>query len=426
MTARPAARGTGTGSPAARGTASGSPAADRRWRRLPIGRAFALGLALALLPLTTPPAAAAPNADGRISPAAPAAAAGAPGLPAADPEAPDPTGFPAPVQPDSGFPVKVNDDAADYNRRRGELSARATALAAEVKALEQKRTALAAKSADHGTRAAAHGRRVTAHNAKVEELRGRITAHNAKPHVFVLPRQAAEAAAYDAEKAQLDGEKARLEADAATGLAERAELDAEAQRLTGEKARLDTEAQRLTSGLLALQTDLRALEAKYLQLLQDVDHALYNSLRIRFPAKHPGLRGGDPGRAQGRDSRGKYTSGNGGDRVSRRTEQQTLEEYAKRQKVTVDTRQVRARLSPEARAKLTPAEAAKLGEYRKFDGLVLKPNGNYRALEVKTAGAGLDKHQRPFDKAIEEHGGQAWAVVDGKRIVIDEVEIIQG
>ena len=54
--------------------------------------------------------------------------------------------------------------------------------------------------------------------AAAQALEARIEAHNAQPHVFEVPRQAAEAAAYDAEAAELNAEKATTAANLQTCL----------------------------------------------------------------------------------------------------------------------------------------------------------------------------------------------------------------
>jgi hypothetical protein len=64
--------------------------------------------------------------------------------------------------------------------------------------------------------AAAPASLCAAQTAALLSLKQRITAHNAKPHVFVVPRQSAALAAYNAEAARLEAEKATLTANLKT------------------------------------------------------------------------------------------------------------------------------------------------------------------------------------------------------------------
>lgn len=191
--------------------------------------------------------------------------------------------------------------------------------------------------------------------------------------------------------------------------------------LNARAAALNAERVALNAEITAWKSQVNALEAERLRILQEMAHILQAQHNVRPPLPFGRPAGGDPGR----NSLGKYTSQNGGDARSTKKEQAALDAYASRRNVEVEKRQVHATLTSEAVAKLSPAEAAQLNLYRKFDGLVEKPNGHYKALEVKTGSARYQPGQKPFDAAILR-GGQATAVRNGKTIIIDEVEIIPG
>ncbi|MFC9894618.1 hypothetical protein ACFVMC_13095 [Nocardia sp. NPDC127579] len=197
-----------------------------------------------------------------------------------------------------------------------------------------------------------------------------------------------------------------------------ASINARAAALNNEKAGLIGE-------INAWQGEVTALEAERLRLMQLIAHLLqtrYNTVpRLPFRSSP----GGDPSRPLTRNKLGQYSRGNGGDASSRAKENAALDAYARNNNVTVIKKQTAARLSPEALAKLSPSDAAKLGSHRFYDGLIRKPNGHYKALEVKSGTAKYQKGQQPFDDAIRA-GGYAEAEIDGQRIIIDEVEIVPG
>jgi hypothetical protein len=197
-----------------------------------------------------------------------------------------------------------------------------------------------------------------------------------------------------------------------------------ANAVNAEATALNAERDQLRAQVAAWSSEGQVLETERMRLLRQAAHILQNQYKVRPPVVQRAP-GGDPSRQLGRNNRGEYTRDNGGDSVSRKREQAALDAYAKDHNVTVDRRQVAARLSPETLDKLSPAQVAKLKNFRKFDGLIRKPDGRYKALEVKTAGTGLRPGQAPFDNAILR-GGHATAVVDGKVIIIDEVEIVPG
>ncbi len=61
---------------------------------------------------------------------------------------------------------------------------------------------------------------------------------------------------------------------------------------------------------------------------------------------------------------------------------------------------------------------------RFYDGLSLKPDGTYDAVEVKSGGASPDAHQRDFDARVRS-GTPAKGILDGKSIIVTSVTYIQ-
>lgn len=111
---------------------------------------------------------------------------------------------------------------------------------------------------------------------------------------------------------------------------------------------------------------------------------------------------------------------NGGDATSPLPLDDALSNYAQQHGVTVDPIPISAYLDPASSANLTPGQEAQLAVNRSYDGLVREPNGNYRAVYVRTTINGPTPAQTAFDGAINS-GGRASAVIDGKRITIDSV-----
>lgn len=168
-----------------------------------------------------------------------------------------------------------------------------------------------------------------------------------------------------------------------------------------------------------------SLEAERLRLMQRMAHVLQDEYKVVPKLPFRKAPGGDPGRPNVRNRLGQYSKGNGGDSQSRQKENAALDAYSKHNGVQVVKKQTNANLTPETYDKLSPEDVAKLRDYRKFDGLVPKPNGHYKGLEVKSGTAAYQPGQQPFDNAIRA-GGQATAILDGKQIIIDEVELVPG
>lgn len=252
------------------------------------------------------------------------------------------------------------------------------ALNAEIAAFQQRLAAWQAQGQGLATQAQSLNSRIAAHNAQVDSFPGRT----APPAV---------AGPINARAAALNAERATL------------------------MAAID-----------AWKAQAGALEAERLRLMQRMAYILQNQYKITPPLPFNKSSGGDSSRPVSRNNRGEYSRDNGGDSPSRQRENAALDAYAKNAGVEVIKTQARAKLTPETFSKLTPADSTKIklgGRY--FDGLVKKPNGNYKALEVKTGTGNYDPGQRAFDNAIR-NGGQARATVNGKEIIIDEVELVPG
>jgi hypothetical protein len=253
------------------------------------------------------------------------------------------------------------------------------ALNAEIAAFKQRVAAWQALGQTLATRAQSLRSRIAAHNAVVDSFPGRT----APPAV---------AGPINAEAAALNAERATL----------MAEIDAWKAQAGG-------------------------LEAEHLRLVQRMAYILQNQYKItpQLPFfKKP--TGGDSSRPLGRNNRGEYSKDNGGDSLSKQKENAALDAYARDNGVQVIKNQTKVNLTPETYSKLSPADAAKLkptGRY--FDGLIRKPNGHYKALEIKTGSGKYDAGQRAFDDAIR-NGGQATATLDRQEIIIDEVELVPG
>ncbi|MGY0235398.1 polymorphic toxin-type HINT domain-containing protein [Longispora urticae] len=322
---------------------------------------------------------------------------------------------PAPLDPGRDYPEDLGEALEAFNEQLAAIAEQVQALAAAKQGLSQRSSAYDAKSSAHGTRSSALGPKITAHNNKVSAYNTRVDAHNARPHVFELPRESAAAAAYDAEKAQLDGEKAQLQAEEGQLQAEKSQLDAEAGQLSTERSQLAADVNKHNATASALGQKVRQLALDRQKLVRRV--------AALPPPKVSRPQGGDPARPPGRAEQGTRPAGNGGDSVSRRPEQAALDAYAKSNRVTVDRRPVSARLSPDAVSRLSAEEAARLRTTASYDGLVRKPNGNYRAVRVQNPGS--ESVHKPFDDAIRR-GGRATTTVDGRKVTIDEVATVPG
>jgi hypothetical protein len=250
--------------------------------------------------------------------------------------------------------------------------------------------------------------KATAHSGKAAALEGRIEAHNAKPRQFELPRQAAAAAAYDAEASQLNVEKNQLNAEASGLQNEKTQLD-------NQRSQLNTEEQQERAQVAAFNQQGAQLAAECQQLMQQAA-----ALLDAPPPPPVAAPGGDQGRPVTAPGQGRQVAGDGGDPVSRRPQNQALDAYGKEHGVEVDKRQVWARMSPDSVGKFPASAQTDLQVTRTFDGLVRKPNGNYTALAVPSSATGISPGNKGFDDAIKA-GGKATAILDGHRIVIDEV-----
>jgi len=111
-------------------------------------------------------------------------------------------------------------------------------------------------------------------------------------------------------------------------------------------------------------------------------------------------------RGDGRDSSGRFASGNSG--IGKEAELQGLAEYSLTNNVEVAINQVRPNL---------PGTS---GRY--YDGLAKKPDGTYEGIEVKSGSAWLSCHQREFDGRVDS-GEVATANLNGRRIRITSTQV---
>ncbi|GLY68833.1 hypothetical protein [Amycolatopsis taiwanensis] len=303
-------------------------------------------------------------------------------------------------------------------------------LAAQIQAEEQKVAAHDQRKADletqidgHNDKVATHDEavealdgRASAHSANVDSLNQRIAAHNAEPHVFQLPQQAGQSAAYDAEAAELNSEKAQLDAEGA-------QLQSEKSQLDNEGSQLDAEEQQQRAQVTAFNQEGLQLAAECQQLLQSLAAALDSPAGVPRAAPAPGGDQGRPTPALAQQPR--QVAGDGGDPVSRVRQNEALDAYGKANGVEVDKRPVWARLTPGAVRNLPPSASTTLHVTRTYDGLVRKPTGRYRALVVPSPTTGITPGQKGFDDAVRT-GGPAVATRDGQQIIIDEVVTVPG
>jgi hypothetical protein len=294
-----------------------------------------------------------------------------------------------PLETDPTFDADLLDQIDQLNQQMVDLVQQAEALQAQEQSLAQRTQALA-------TRKQAHDQKVTA-------LEGKVEAHNAKPHVFQLPRQAAQANAYDAEAAELNAEKEQLNAESQQGEAEAAQLRNEASQLESQ-----ADAGKAKAGQAA---------AKAQQLRQRMA-AAQQKAQTR-PPKAQKASGGDTARQTSPRTNPRET---GGDQPSRRNEVDTLRKYEQDRNVQVDKRPVSARVDPDAVAKLPARDAAALKLNYEFQGKVAKPDGTYKALRVVRPGSKPTAPDKALDQVLSR-GGKV-TTEDGKTIT--EVERIDG
>jgi hypothetical protein len=113
---------------------------------------------------------------------------------------------------------------------------------------------------------------------------------------------------------------------------------------------------------------------------------------------------GDPGNPNfpGRDSRGRYTSGNTGSADGAAAAEQRLQDYERQNHTTLIRQQIRAAIiDPKTgQPMLDPKTGKPL--YRYYDALEPIPGqpGKYIGIEVKSGSADLTRTQRIFDRAV--------------------------
>lgn len=335
----------------------------------------------------------------------------------------DGTALPPPLRSSSNYSGDLNAQITSFGQQIAALPQRARALEAEKRSLSEQSAAFNANSDAYNTEDAGCAAKITAHNAKVDAHNAKVARHNAAPHVFQLPTQAAAANAYSAEKAQLDAESSRLRAEWNSITAEKSRLSSRRARLAAEKAKLTVDMNAHNAKADALKSETQRLELQRRQLLQQITGTLQNLIGSPPTTASAMARGGDGLRPPNPAGHSADTAGNGGDRPSRVRQNNAVDAYAREHGVKVDNRPVTAYLSPDSVSRLAASQAGRLSLVATFDGLVRKPNGHYKALEVHTAGLLHSPGQAAFTAAIA-NGGQATAIVEGKRKLIDEVESV--
>ncbi|HEY3464160.1 MAG TPA: nucleic acid/nucleotide deaminase domain-containing protein [Amycolatopsis sp.] len=318
---------------------------------------------------------------------------------------------PALLSPGPQYPAGLNSRIVAYDQRASALPQQARQLNAEEQALNQRERTYQGKLDAYNSRGAAAKQRLDSIDQRGTALKQRIDAHNAAPHQFLLPQQAAQSRAYDAEASQLRGEQAQLTSELDQLRTEKSALDSEKSQLDSESSQLRDAKRQHDDKARTWQDQDRQLRAEGLRLLGEMAAA---QAHPPVSAAPPRVSGGDALRPSARAEQARDT---GGDRASPVADTAALRGYAAKNGVDVIPRQVTARLVPDSVAKLPPGSTQLSGV---FDGLARKPDGNYTALETQPAAVERGAGQRAFDDAIR-HGGRAEVLLDGERVTVDEV-----
>ncbi|GAB7184245.1 hypothetical protein ATKI12_4076 [Kitasatospora sp. Ki12] len=400
-------------------------------------RVLGLVLVAALVPvLTAGPANGAPTPRPDVRVTAGRLAAVPAAVPAASPApgAAESAAAPQPLRTSGAYSGDLNSRITSFGQQIAPLSQRAGALVAQKQSLDQRGTALGTALDALSAQASATSAKFAAHNGKVDAHNAKVDAHNAKPHTFQMPAQAAEAAAYDSEKAALDAEGAQLAGEQGQLDTEKDQLRTRLTELDGERAALTTETTAYNAEAGALRGDAQQMVLQRRQLLQEMASALQSvpapppatadRPATPSPAAASMARGGDAPRPASATASHPNAPAAGGDRPARAPQARALDAYGRQHDVKVDKRPVTAYLTPDTLARASEADAGQVNPSATFDGLAPKPNGHYTALAARTAGLARGDQQDAFRSAVA-NGGQATATVDGKKIVIDQVEPVQ-
>ncbi|WP_033215567.1 hypothetical protein [Kitasatospora phosalacinea] len=342
------------------------------------------------------------------------------------------TAAPQPLHTSSAYSGDLNSRITSFGRQIEPLSQRASALTAQRQSLDQRSAELDTALEALGTQSSAISNKFAAHNSKVDAHNAKVDAHNAKPHTFRIPAQAAEADAYSAEKAALDAEGAQLAGEENELNSEQDQLRTRLAELDKQLSSIDADTTAYNTKASALRNDVQQLALQRRQLLQQMA-AVLQSLPVPPPAAadRPNApspaaasmaRGGDAPRPT--NATAGHATAPGGDTPARSAQAQALDTYGRLHDVKVDKRPVTAYLTPETIASASTSDTSQLNPSTTFDGLVPQPNGHYTALIAQAAGLGHSDGQNAF-RSILANGGRATATVDGKKIVIDQVETAQ-
>ncbi|MFI9328741.1 polymorphic toxin-type HINT domain-containing protein [Kitasatospora sp. NPDC052868] len=373
-------------------------------------RGVCLMLLAALVPVPMAgESAAAPAADPPVA-ALPAPAAVAP--------------VPEPLRPSAGYPAALNTRITAFDQQVGTLPQRASELAAETRKLTESTAALKANSEAAAKDSSTALGKASALNSKSAALNSRIAAHNAAPHVFELPAEAAAASAYDAEKARLDAEASQLQAERAAIEPELSKASARQSQVLEEATKLGAQARALGTKATAFQNESQQLISQRQQILRDAATANQGLIGTR-PAPTPMARGADAPRPPAARVTGAPSAGSGGpsagsDARSPVGKNAAIDAYARKNGVKVDKRPVTAYLDPDAVNRLDASDLALLAPVATYEGLIPKPNGHYKALEIWDTAGGSGPGQEAFNSVLAK-GGQATVPNGGGKKIIDEV-----
>ncbi|GAA3356609.1 polymorphic toxin-type HINT domain-containing protein [Saccharopolyspora gregorii] len=288
-----------------------------------------------------------------------------------------------------GGAERVVEQIAAVDQRLAALPARQSALAAQETALDARANSYNQRSKDVLARLDAVSAQIDQHNAVVRGY------PNGAP-LSVADSMNARAASLNSQLAALKSQAGSIATEGDAIQSARTRLEAQQKRLAEERGSLAAQRRELLGGLAAAL--ITAIEAP--------------------PTTVPQAAGGDPARPSSAGSPREPAPG--GDRTSRRSAVDALDDYARTRRAEVDARPITATLSPQSVARTTGDEAVSLPLRHTFDGLVRKPGGTYKGLTVAAPGRPVPEAQKSFERAVE-HGG-AVAERDGRPITVDEVE----
>ncbi|MFJ8932016.1 DNA/RNA non-specific endonuclease [Streptomyces sp. NPDC102364] len=312
----------------------------------------------------------------------------------------------------------------DFNRQEAELARQAKDLVTEAEQITKDAAALRSATSKLNSETAAVRRKADAYNSRASALNAKISAHNSKPHRFQLPAQAAAANAYEAEANQLRAEQSQLRSMKSSLQSDQRRLGKQTSDLTSAQSRLTADRSAHDTKADTLRSREQQLQALGQQLLLQAARAV-ESLAANPPDPAATMdRGGDAaGPPQYRDQSQAQEAGIA-DSPSRQPQVTALQAYEKQTGTSVDMQPGTAYLTPEAVRQLPASQAAQLGSPSiTYDGLVRKPNGNYRALRVRTSMASTNPGRKAFERALNKRG-RLVTYKSNTKLLIDEFKLV--